>query len=203
VLTGLAAAVVGLGAGCGVSGSNSQGGDAGVTDATASSSSGGSPGGSSGSGSGSSSGRDAAFDDAMDAAAGDAANCTSLLFGCPIDAGSDVVIADAETGPDGECGALNDPNNCGACGVRCCGALPVCAFGGGKYSCVGDCPSAAPTMCFLDSGPGPDGCSGSGICVATSIDSCNCGACGIACEGGTVCVSATCVAVEGGSGCTP
>lgn len=103
---------------------------------------------------------------------------------------------DAEEGTDAGCDAdlMNDPNNCGACGVVCCGA-------GWCISGVCGCDSTSgQILCLTDAGP--PGCN-MPACFPTDPngDNCHCGDCSTACKAGTACVSGQCVAVDGGTGC--
>lgn len=67
-----------------------------------------------------------------------------------------------------------DPSNCGAPGVRCGGATPVCAGG----ACHGGCPDA---LMRCDA-----------ACVDFRTDPANCGGCGNDCARDQVCVAGDC-----------
>jgi hypothetical protein len=91
---------------------------------------------------------------------------------------------------DGSCGhLLDDPQNCGACGIHC-PAGQTCADG----TCSGS-PACGPghmgQFCNLDAGPSFLCCPGYG-CINTSGDPANCGACGNACASGTACHAGAC-----------
>lgn len=159
---------------------------------------------SSGTCSGSSPASDGTVDSAGDVVVGDVAEAPTIGLEAGDAPMNDVeAVADSEasreagTGTDGGCGPdadlMDDPNNCGACGVHCC-SVSVCIAG----VCTGDC-SAGWDLCGL--GSGPDGCRNNYICTSLSSDPCNCGGCGLACDAGTSCIGGSCMAVEGGAGC--
>ena len=108
--------------------------------------------------------------------------------------GGDLAAGDAPD--DSGCGPnvdfMNAPNNCGACGIRCC--IAACTQG------VCFCDGAGLTCCATDQ-RGNDGCYIRNVPVDTVTDPCHCGGCGIACPAGTTCASSTCVATDGGAGC--
>jgi hypothetical protein len=111
--------------------------------------------------------------------------------------GSDMTDLAARDAPvDSGCGAnvdfMNDPNNCGGCGIRCC--IAACTQG----ACF--CDGAGLTCCSTDQ-RGNDGCYIESVAVDVAIDPCHCGGCDISCPVGTTCSNATCVAVDGGAGC--
>lgn len=112
--------------------------------------------------------------------------------------GSDMAeeSASSDASADSGCGPnvdlMNDPNNCGACGIRCC--IPACMRG----ACF--CDGAGLTCCATDQ-RGNDGCYLQSVAVDVATDPCHCGGCGIACPAGTTCASAACVAADGGAGC--
>ena len=113
------------------------------------------------------------------------------------DSGSDVAESAARDAPaDSGCGPnvdfMNDPSNCGGCGIRCC--IPAC-IGGACF-----CDGVGLTCCATDQ-RGNDGCYLQSVAVDVVTDVCNCGGCGIACPAGTTCSNATCVATDGGTGC--
>jgi hypothetical protein len=89
-----------------------------------------------------------------------------------------------DVGPDGgTCtDVLNDPRNCGACGVACPGGQ-TCASG----ICSGTDPSCGPghveSFCNVAAGASFLCCPG-GACTDTLSDPNNCGACGVVCDGG-------------------
>jgi hypothetical protein len=79
-----------------------------------------------------------------------------------------------------------DMANCGGCGIEC---LPAHATGG---ACTGGaCGYAACESTFADC----DGRKANGCETNTAIDGANCGACGVVCSGGAVCVSGGCATV--------
>jgi len=111
--------------------------------------------------------------------------------------GSDAVEADAhDAAVDSGCGAnidfMNDPENCGGCGIRCC--IHACMQG----ACF--CDGVGVTCCATDQ-RGADGCYFQNVPANLASDSCHCGGCGIACSAGTTCSNFACVAVDGGAGC--
>jgi hypothetical protein len=121
----------------------------------------------------------------------------SRLDGAKDGGRGDVADSAAHDAPDDSgCGAdvnlMNDPNNCGGCGIRCC----VHACTNGACFCDGVGLTCCPT-----NGRGADGCYFQNIPVSPVSDSCHCGGCGIACPTGTTCSNGTCVAADGGAGC--
>jgi hypothetical protein len=79
---------------------------------------------------------------------------------------------------------LDTAANCGACGVACRGATPLCGFdaGSGERTCVASCEAAAPTTCGTS-------------CVDTTRDALHCGGCGTVCttpRGTGRCTAGTC-----------
>jgi hypothetical protein len=109
------------------------------------------------------------------------------------DAGeSDAPAAADDSGCGTNINFMNDPDNCGGCGIRCC--VRACMQG----ACF--CDGAGLTCCATDR-RGPDGCTIQNVPANLTTDSCHCGGCGIACSAGTACWNATCVAVDGGAGC--
>jgi hypothetical protein len=111
--------------------------------------------------------------------------------------GSDVTESAARDAPDDSgCGPnvdfMNDPNNCGGCGIRCC--IAGCMQG----ACFCD---GAGLMCCPTDQRGNDGCYIQNVPVDPTVDPCHCGGCAIACPAGTTCSNATCVASDGGAGC--
>jgi len=110
--------------------------------------------------------------------------------------GSDVTEAARDAPADSGCGPnvdfMNDPNNCGGCGIRCC--IAACMQGACFCDGVG-------VMCCATDRRGNDGCYLQNVPVNLTSDPCHCGGCGIACPAGTTCSNATCVAVDGGAGC--
>jgi hypothetical protein len=78
---------------------------------------------------------------------------------------------------------IKSANNCGACGVRCQGALPVCAEEGAGWACVAACREPTPDYC--------------GRCVDLDTDVNHCGACDASCADVNLpveCVSRQCIA---------
>jgi hypothetical protein len=111
--------------------------------------------------------------------------------------GDDVAESAAHDAPaDSACGPnvdfLNDPDNCGGCGIRCC--IHACTQG----ACF--CDGVGLTCCATDQ-RGNDGCTIQNVAVSLTTDPCHCGGCDIACPAGTTCSNATCVAADGGAGC--
>ena len=78
-----------------------------------------------------------------------------------------------------------DPNNCGACGNKCC---PAQGCGDGR--CVGGCPPGY-TEC-----PDPHGCF---ECIDLTTDPKHCGGCDVGCPSGTTCVDGSCATPDAGS----
>jgi hypothetical protein len=79
---------------------------------------------------------------------------------------------------------LTDLDNCGACGVACTAAAPLCSPTG----CTATCPGTASTVC-------------GGSCVNTLTDNSNCGACGQICDPGSTCNGAgKCVCASNADG---
>jgi hypothetical protein len=110
--------------------------------------------------------------------------------------GSDVTESAArDASADLGCGQnvdfLNDPNNCGGCGIRCC--IAACTQG----ACF--CDGVGVACCPTDQ-RGNDGCYIQNIPVDLATDSFHCGGCGIACPAGATCSNATCVSADGGPG---
>ena len=81
--------------------------------------------------------------------------------------------------------ALNDPRNCGSCGVACTGSTAFCVQG----ACASRCGGARPDVC-------------SGVCVNTRTDTANCGACGRTCLPGGVCNAGVCGCPPGNEACS-
>jgi hypothetical protein len=77
-----------------------------------------------------------------------------------------------------------DPNNCGACGVKCC---PDQLCGDGR--CINPC-GAGGTEC-----PSTPGCT---VCVELSNDPRHCGGCDVVCSSGT-CVDGSCATPDAAS----
>ena len=114
-------------------------------------------------------------------------------------------FAHCSSRPDDGCETnVLDSQNCGACGVICPAATPLCAVGASGAACSSSC--AAPT---------PDVCGGS--CVDLKSDVKNCGVCGHDCGGlpnvvrgasGIVCQGGACMVppaacVSGFAHCSP
>jgi hypothetical protein len=104
--------------------------------------------------------------------------------------GSDVTESAArDASADSGCGPnvdlMNDPNNCGGCGIRCC--IAACMQG----ACF--CDGAGLVCCATDQ-RGNDGCYIQSIAVNLATDPFHCGGCGIACPAGATCSNAACVA---------
>ncbi len=76
----------------------------------------------------------------------------------------------------------NDSANCGGCGHICTD---------GTYCMGGVC--AQPPTCPAGNALCGDPASGKRYCTDVSVDSGNCGACGIFCQGGTYCMGGICV----------
>jgi len=111
--------------------------------------------------------------------------------------GGDVAESAARDAPaDSGCGPnvdfMNDPDNCGGCGIRCC--IHGCMQG----ACF--CDGVGLTCCATDQ-RGNDGCYLESVAVDVATDPCHCGGCGIACPAGTTCANAACVDADGGAGC--
>jgi hypothetical protein len=87
---------------------------------------------------------------------------------------------------------MNDPGNCGGCGIRCC--IGACFQG----ACF--CDGVGLTCCVTDR-RGADGCYIQNVPTDLATDPCHCGGCDTVCPAGTTCSNATCVAVDGGGGC--
>lgn len=82
-------------------------------------------------------------------------------------------FADCDGTPSNGCEVdLSRPASCGACGISCTGATPVCAMvnadGGVTRACTNGCTAPAPTRC-------------SDTCVDTTSDVAHCGGCGQRC----------------------
>ena len=98
------------------------------------------------------------------------------------------IVAAAVEGGAPVCSTLQrDPANCGACGRRCCNPTDRCAGGACTSTrCFGtQMPCTSPT-------PTDAGCIET-VCVDTSSDDANCGACNRACPDGTFCVGSRCI----------
>jgi hypothetical protein len=111
--------------------------------------------------------------------------------------GSDAAESAAQdVADDSGCGTnvnfMNDPVNCGGCGIRCC--IGACLQG----ACF--CDGVGVTCCATDR-RGPDGCYFQNVPTDLVTDACHCGGCDMVCPAGTTCSNATCVAVDGGGGC--
>jgi hypothetical protein len=83
-------------------------------------------------------------------------NCSQMLLPCPIDRACCVGVNTST------CEPVNDPNNCGGCGIVCGGATPLCCD------------------------------NGAGVSACLAPDANNCGACGVVCTNGFSCVSGSC-----------
>jgi hypothetical protein len=82
---------------------------------------------------------------------------------------------------------LARPSSCGSCSVVCAGATPVCSASG----CVSGCSPATPTLC------------NGTLCVDTTSDVSNCGACGSGCtlpHATPGCTHSNCVILECAAG---
>jgi hypothetical protein len=86
----------------------------------------------------------------------------------------------------------NDAMNCGACGVIC---------QGGTYCQGGIC--AAPPTCPATNMLCGDPATGKRYCTDITIDSANCGVCGVICQGGTYCQAGACVPGNPTTTCQP
>ncbi len=75
-----------------------------------------------------------------------------------------------------------DNANCGGCGIVC-GAGQVCQNGACSDSCAA-ADGGVETLCTPDAG--------APYCANTSSDNMNCGTCGVACPGGTLCADGSC-----------
>ncbi len=105
----------------------------------------------------------------------DPAHCGSCATGC--DSGVCYESACAELGPSNDCG-------------ESCPQYTVCAQGG----CVDSlCQNS---LACADAYGGVGLCCGSGACADPASDPLNCGACGIACTGGSNCVNGVCGQAE-------
>jgi len=83
-----------------------------------------------------------------------------------------------------EVNVATDPNNCGGCAVPCSNnhvAVPTCA----RSTCDGTCDNG---FADCDRNLQTNGCE-----VNLTIDSANCGACGVFCNRGKVCVAGVCM----------
>lgn len=134
---------------------------------------------------------DAATDEGFDVAS-DVRHCGMCNLACPLGppnatsrctAGAcrlrcDALFADCDGDASNGCETrLTTDADCGVCGRRCTGAMPLCA---------GD-----PPDCMSACGPGETLCGES--CVRLSADPASCGACGVACAASEICSDGTCV----------
>lgn len=117
--------------------------------------------------------------------AGDASDALDSTDCSDADAGLDVLVsADAADTNVDACPAppFDSPGNCGACGVVCAGATPVCKPVAASAADAGADASAPTHACAPLCDPPTTNCSGS--CIDLSIDSDNCGLCGTFCPSG-------------------
>jgi hypothetical protein len=97
--------------------------------------------------------------------------------------------------PSVKCGTnlMNDPNNCGACGVSCGGYDPInmaasCVQGQCAFECQIKQPGGGVVMDFRNcNGLLDDGCE-----IEVQADPKNCGVCGHACQAGERCIKGKC-----------
>jgi hypothetical protein len=132
-------------------------------------------------------------DDAGDADVIDAGGAEVLDIADALDGSADSSI-DAETGAQDSVDSnaeaspcppgtdfLNDPHNCGGCGIVCCSGN-MCQIG--MCTILGCTPDG---RCPVDG----ESCSGM-FCADLLDDSSNCGACGSVCSPGTTCMNGMC-----------
>ncbi|MHB8418432.1 MAG: hypothetical protein ACYDCL_10180 [Myxococcales bacterium] len=113
--------------------------------------------------------------------------CITLPL-CVLGDGGPALCCDVGPGGGSCLDVLDDPRNCGACGVVCPSGQ-ACSNGVCSGTAAACGPGHTGGFCNLDAGPGYLCCPGGG-CTNTLADPANCGACGVVCDGG--CVAGSC-----------